>query len=209
MSTSEQTARDAWLAAQEWERTWWGDCLHTFGEEAKQISYMQRMGVVSTQTRHGQWPVYDLAGRSILDIGGGPCSVLLKGVNHEDAQRTVVDPCRFPDWVVRRYADAGIATVRVAGEDYRTDQSYDEAWLYNVLQHTRDPEKVAANARASAKRVRVFEWLDTERNVGHPHVLRADRLEGWFGDPGSIEALSGENSLYGLCWFGCFDGLPA
>ena len=95
---------EAWRRAQAWERDWWGDCLNTYSEEEKQLVYANRMGLVAFHD--GKSPYnFDLGGMSVLDIGGGPCSLLLKCVNFRGK---VIDPLCFPDWVLARYELAGI-----------------------------------------------------------------------------------------------------
>lgn len=193
-----------WSDHQEAERLWHGACVNTFSEEAKQITYAHRMGLVN-EPQDGHWPCYDLAGRSVVDIGGGPSSLLLKCFNA--GRRLVVDPCVYPDWVTQRYDAADIALVRMAGEDLPAPGQYDEAWIYNCLQHTRDPQAIVRNARATAPVVRIFEWLDTPPHLGHPQTLRAALLDDWLEGTGTVERLEGENGCHGLAYYGVFRGL--
>lgn len=189
---------------QDWEKWWWGDCVNTFGEEAKQLTYAPRMGLVN-EPRDGKWPVYDLEGRSVLDLGGGPVSMLLKTVNGGDM--LVVDPCPYPQWTRDRYDAVGIRTWEIAAEDYRGTGfpgQFDECWIYNVLQHTISPEAVIATARSHAKLLRIFEWLETEPNVGHPHTLHADRLNEWVGGTGQVGMVN-ENGAVGLAYWGALE----
>lgn len=193
MTVVEQTA-------QQWEADWWGDCANTFGEEAKQLSYAHRMGLVNEPFK-GKWPVYDLAGRSVLDLGGGPTSMLLKTRNGRDL--TVVDPCVYPDWVAARYEQAGIDYAVEPAETYNDGFGYDEVWIYNVLQHVVDPEACIATARAHAPLLRIFEWLDTSVCDGHPHTLTAAELNRWIGGTGTVEQIN-ENGCVGSCYYGAF-----
>jgi hypothetical protein len=187
------------MSAQEWERDWWGECLLTFGEEAKQITYAHRMGLVN-QPWMGKWPCYDLNQYSVLDLGGGPTSMLLKTRN--GSTRTVVDPCHYPSWVADRYEAAGIDYVVQEAEAFG-GAKHSECWIYNVLQHVVDPERVVATAKAHSYRVRIFEWVETETNVGHPHSLHADELNEWLGGVGTVGQIN-ENGAYGLCYYGVF-----
>ena len=190
---------DKWAEAQNWERQWWGLCLNTYGEEMKQLLYADRMGL---RTFHdGKSPFnIDLGGRSVVDLGGGPSSLLLKC--HNRGRCVVVDPCSFPDWVYARYEAAGIEVVRGRAED--ADASgFDEAWLYNVLQHTDDPTAIVATARRAGI-VRVFEWIDTPSNIGHPHSLSEATLNSWLGEQGKVETLNGEATCIGKCYYGAF-----
>lgn len=187
--------------AQEWERAWWGNCANTLGEEEKQLVYARLMGI---EFHHdGKTPyAIDLNGKSVIDIGGGPASLLLKAAN---GKMTVIDPCDYPEWVADRYAAAGIVFHRMRGEDISEGQ-FDEAWIYNVLQHVNDPAAVAENARRIARVVRVFEWISVPQSPGHPHVLTQQNLERWFGGHGDVVQLN-ENGCVGTCWVGVFSGL--
>jgi hypothetical protein len=200
MKTLDELGDD--VTAQEWEQSWWESCTLTFGEEAKQITYAHRMGLVN-EPRLGKWPVYDLHGRSVIDLGGGPVSMLLKCVNRGSS--IVVDPCPYPDWVGARYAHVGIDVWYLPAEDYRSALFFDEAWCYNVLQHVVDPELVIATAKAQAGFLRIFEWIETETNVGHPHSLHADTLNKLIGNgaSGTVEMMN-ENGAVGLAYYGAF-----
>lgn len=184
---------------QAFEAGWWGDCANTFGEECKQLTYAYRMGLVNVPSG-GHWPVYDMAGKGVLDVGGGPASMLLKTTNL--GRGVVVDPCPYPGWVRARYAAHGVEWMQLRGEDWRGG-GFDEVWVYNVLQHVEDPELVIRNARAAGRILRVFEWIEMPATIGHPHVLRAADLDAWVGATGRVEEVD-ENGAVGLAWFGTF-----
>lgn len=188
-----------WAEAQRIEQSWWGDCANTYGEETKQIVYAERMGLVSATTPSGGfYPVYPLAGTSVIDIGGGPVSMLLKTV--DGGSLLVLDPCDYPLWVYDRYHERGIATLAMPAEDYDCLHAFDEAWLYNVLQHVQDPERVIDVARRCAKIIRIFEWVDIPAYPGHPHELKAADLDRWLGRRGYVlpvdPALFGRANAY-------------
>lgn len=198
-----------WSGHQAWERDWWAGCINTFAEESKQISYAFRMGlvVVPDPTGNERWPMYDLGGRSVLDIGGGPCSLLLKTFNA--GPLTVADPCDYPEWIADRYLHARIDWRQLRGEDLLDDRDeYDEVWVYNCLQHVADPARIAANALRIGKTVRVFEWLDVGVCPGHPHDLHADDLDEWYQGRGTVEMMRGENACYGKAYYGVFGSSP-
>lgn len=194
------TTHDEWEHDhQTFEKDWWGNCVNTFGEEAKQISYMYRMGLPVKPTNDGKWPAYDLEGKSVLDIGGGPVSMLLKSIN---ARGFVVDPCDYPEWVYERYRANNITYVRLAAEHFTEDKHapFDEVWIYNVLQHTMDPEQIIKNARNLGKKIRIFEWVDTPASPGHPQVLTAEKLDLWLHTRGTVENIN-ENGAVGRCYY--------
>jgi hypothetical protein len=188
-------ASHTWDDDQEWERNWWGDCTHTFAEELKHIAYSKQMGLDIIVGR-GQWPVWDLAGKNVLDIGGGPVSMLLKAYNR-GPYCTVADPCAYPQWVHDRYKIADIHYLPIAGEDLTLSlvgKKYDEVWIYNVLQHTQDPELIIANAWEFAPVIRLFEWVDIPPHQGHPHELKKVLLDYWLHGDGQVQWHNNENN---------------
>lgn len=185
---------------QEYERSWWGDCINTFSEEAKQITYAKLMGLKNIpDPATGRWPQYNLQYKSILDIGGGPCSLLLKSINAN--LKVVVDPCEYPEWTKRRYALAGISLFTEPGETFRTAEKFDEVWVYNVLQHVEDPAKIIETARLHASTIRIFDWIEIPPCPGHPHMLTKEWLDELIGCDGRVMYVS-ENGADGLAYYG-------
>ena len=144
---------------------------------------------------------FDLNGRSVLDIGGGPVSLLLKCTNVKQAM--VADPCDYPQWVKLRYNEAKILYRRISGEEIDFT-NYDEVWLYNVLQHTQDPEKIIRNAQRAGRVIRIFEWIETSINEGHPHSFTEAQFNDWLGGEGKVETLNGQANGWGKCYYGIF-----
>jgi len=192
-------AATQWEKAQRWERDWWDGCINTHGEEEKQLLYADRMGL--TAFHDGKSPYnFDLGGALVLDIGGGPCSLLLKCRN---VNGMVIDPLSFPSWILARYEAAGVEFVQMAAEDLDAED-FDEAWIYNVLQHVRSPEAVIANARNAARFIRIFEWIDTPTNEGHPHSLTETWLNEQLCGEGKVERFNGQAHCWGKAYYGVF-----
>ena len=188
---------ETWEESQKLEAGFWGTCANTYGEETKQLLYMNRMGF---ETIHnGKSPFsYNGHGLSYLDIGGGPVSVLLKFCNA--SRRIVVDPCPYPKWVYDRYKEEGIECVVCSGE-VEDLLSVNVAFIYNVLQHVRDPQKVIENALRTTKILHMFEWINLPAHPGHPHCLTQANLESWTGFRGKVEQFNGTNECYGRAWY--------
>lgn len=72
-----------------------------------------------------------------------------------------------------------------AFEDFKPQFFADEVWLFNVLQHVRDPEKVVSKAKETAPVVRFFEPVDYPTCVYHPHTFSQADFERWF--PNSVK----------------------
>lgn len=168
--------RVSWDREQHFEAGWWGDCANTLGEQFKHPTYARLMGMQFIND--GGKYFLDQTGRSVVDFGGGPCSMLLAT---RAEHRTVVDPCPYPDWTVDRYLAAGIDLHRCPAEEFGPDRIYDEAWCYNVLQHTQDPKTVIDVMLRSAKMIRMFEWVNLPPHEGHPHELKSELLAEWGG----------------------------
>ena len=177
-----------WEHAQAVEKNWWGDCRFAYQEEIKQETYAHFMGLrkVYFQGKMG----YDCNGLSVLDIGGGPASMLIKAVGLKKGK--VIDPIGFPNWVETRYHDLGIEHEQIPGEDV-DDCGWDEVWIYNCLQHTKSPETVIRNAMRSAKVLRIFEWVNMPVEAEHPHSLTREMLDGVIGCSGGVTYLEAKN----------------
>ena len=173
-----------WKETQKHEAEYWGNCLgmRAWGEFVKQEMYGREMGVFDA---YGDGAgELELRSKSVLDVGGGPVSMTLRCYGATNL--TVVDPCTWPNSVARRYSNYGITFVSGAGEDLHQltlpQQRYDEVWLYNVLQHVREPEQVVKNALARVTPggvFRTFEWCYIPADDCHPHVLTPEKMLTW------------------------------
>jgi SAM-dependent methyltransferase len=194
----------AWEDEQKWEKDWWGNCINSYGEQTKQRSYAPLMGLEELgDARYAFY--YDLDGASVLDIGCGPVSLLLKCINFSRA--VAIDPVDLPVYVKERYKAADIEYYQLKGEDLdiadpEKFDAFDEVWIYNVLQHVDDPGKIVQNARRISKIVRVFEWLEIGKAPGHPHNLLEPQMNEWFGGEGKVNA----NVPRGKEYYGIFLG---
>lgn len=190
-----------WDTAQHSEASFWNTCTQTFVEESKQFFYATRM-----KLEFIEYPLssIDFQGKSVIDIGSGPTSLLLK--SHNFSRAVAADPLMdtFPSWVQDRYKCVGIEPLSVGGEDLDTSMQFDEAIVYNVLQHTVDPELIAHKARRMAKTVRVFEWIDVPSDDLHPHILTEENLNTWLGGKGLVEAVNEPYMFTANCWYGVF-----
>lgn len=182
------------------ESDYWGDCCNTFDEDQKHYVYARFMGL----DRQGY--SFYTHGKAIVDIGGGPTSMLLKtkGLHYG----VVIDPLEYPAWTYERYKTKGIECKIMRGEDFQSCgykengevYSYDECWIYNCLQHTDDPFKIIQNAKTAARVLRLFEWIDIPAHEGHPHELTKANLDKWIGCDGNVVELA-ESGCYGRAYY--------
>lgn len=176
----------------EFERDYWGTCCNTFDEEQKHYVYARLMALPRSHYSFILDPP-----RSVLDIGGGPASMLLKcrGLT----RGKVVDPLTYPEWTVLRYAEHNVEVEVLRGEDVE-EQGWDEVWIYNCLQHTDDPRQIIQNAKRAARKLRIFEWIDIPPHEGHPWMLTEALLNEWTGGTGATVTLR-ESGCFGKAYF--------
>jgi glycosyltransferase involved in cell wall biosynthesis/SAM-dependent methyltransferase len=158
-----------WEEAQQYERDWWGvePQPHWDEEVAKQETYARLMGLP---------PDLDMGTRTILDVGCGPVSMLLR-TTHGGAAG--VDPLTMSEETKAKFAGANVALHQSKAEDFEPARRFDEGWMYNCLQHVDEPNKVVAMLLRSVDSVRIFEWIDLPVCEGHPHTLRVEQFERW------------------------------
>jgi hypothetical protein len=184
------------------EAEFWGNCydMNALGEIVKQTTYAQEMGIFD---EYGdEYGDIDLDGASVIDIGSGPWSLLLRCYNA--GKLTAVDPIPWPPSVFRRYETYNIEFINKGGEEIGDLPMADEVWIYNCLQHVEDPTLVLQNAKKIGRRIRIFEWLNTPVDEYHLHTLTQESL---------MAALTGTNpervrivSLTGRCLGTAFVG---
>lgn len=160
------------------ESEYWGNCVNTLDEDLKHFLYAEGMFI----PKISQFKL-SIAGKRILDIGGGPSSMLLQVIDHSGSK--VIDPIEWPSWVTERYKSHNIELVQSTGEDIN-EEGWDEVWIYNCLQHTYDPKKIIENAKKAAPVLRIFEWLNIPAHEGHPQELKKDLLDEWIGKKGNV-----------------------
>jgi glycosyltransferase involved in cell wall biosynthesis len=178
----------------ELEKSFWNDCTNTFDEDLKHYIYARHMNIKQ------DYYSFDVEGKSILDIGGGPTSMLLKTTNLKKGK--VIDPIEYPKWTVERYNSKNIEVLIDIAEN-ANEKGWDEVWIYNCLQHVIDPQKIIENAKKSAKVLRIFEWINIPPHDGHPHCLTKENLDSWIGGSGKTAELA-ESNCYGECYYGEF-----
>lgn len=188
----------SWQQAQRWEDSWWDTRINSLYEELKQLTYASKMGLVRSPSAKTPYR-FDLKGLKVLDIGGGPESLLLKCVN---VKGKVVDPLSQPKWVLERYKLAKIEYEQKKAEEI-TEKGYDEVWIYNCLQHCENPKKIIENAKKAGKLIRLFEWIDTPANEGHINTLTESKLDKWLNGLGKVEFMNQPPAI-GKAYYGVF-----
>jgi hypothetical protein len=177
-------------------RQLYGDCTNTFAEDQKHFVMARLMGLAVRND------AINISNVSILDIGGGPNSMLLKC--HHLKNSAVVDPIKWPLWIEDRYASKSIKLIEDKGE-YINETGYDEVWITDTLAYANDPQRLINNAISAAPRIRIFEWINEERSDIRPNVITKNIMNQWMGMSGKTVELS-QRGCYGTAYFGVFEG---
>jgi 2-polyprenyl-3-methyl-5-hydroxy-6-metoxy-1,4-benzoquinol methylase len=191
-----------WEEAQKWEKEWHGNCVNSYNEETKQYIYARLMGLDVYKTNYFGQMGWDFGDKSVLDIGCGPYSLLMKS---RAKMKVGIDPCSYPQWVRMRYEAADVTLIQVAAEEWETHKVFDEVLIYNCLQHTINPKKIIENVLACSKIVRIFEWVEQGVSDGHLHDLHANELDEWLGGSGKTEYIE-IGPCVGMAYWGIFKG---
>lgn len=154
-----------WTKASMFENMWWTSKENEKWdkEKEKQKFYARYMDI------HGQ----DFSNKTILDIGGGPISMLF---DYSFKEATVIDPLIISEKIKNKYKNSRIEFLNFKAENMDLDKKYDECWIYNCLSHVESPGKILNNVMSCCDVIRLFEWIKTGGDIGHPHVL----TEEWF-----------------------------
>ena len=165
-------------------------------DEVRKNSFVARMMFVDR----------GLPNKTVLDVGCGPLSLLLRVPVQKGS---ALDPLVFDD-MESEYAERGIQRIIKPAEDLTPeDGQWDEAWVYNCLQHVQNPRKILKNTMRVAQTVRVFEWVNIPPYQGHLHELKPDTLRAPFLQGGwhKIMETTGNlahSGLYGEYFMGIY-----
>jgi SAM-dependent methyltransferase len=160
-----------WAEAQTFEKRWWLGAKQYHRQEIEKGDIVGRMMLVDKGMEY----------KSVIDIGCGPFSLLQRVPVKEG---TALDPIFYNEYEVL-YQCRGIKRLLKCGEDLSPeDGQFDEAWIYNCLQHVKDPVKIIENAMRVSSVVRIFEWTHIDPYEGHLHKLMPDMLSFPFKNQG-------------------------
>ena len=123
--------------------------------------------------------ILDISGKKILEVGCGPYPL----ATFAGASKVVgVEPLydNFTNEMKKYWEENNVTPFTKPFEDWESDEKFDEVWFINFLQHTLDPELCLEKSKKVAKKVRVFEPINTEINECHPHSLTMDLFKKHF-----------------------------
>tara|TARA_Y100000310_G_scaffold183416_1_gene183554 strand:+ start:742 stop:1335 length:594 start_codon:yes stop_codon:yes gene_type:complete len=79
----------------------------------------------------------------------------------------------------------------------------DETWFFNVVQHVLCPEEMLLKAKKTSKIIRVFESIDQQADIAHPHIITKNLFTEVLGDGGHIFKGGTEPGFHAVdCYYG-------
>lgn len=121
---------------------------------------------------------FDQQGNRIIEVGCGgvPAVSFCQNVNG-----IVIEPIITPalGQIVDEHA---LFWIKSALEDMGRLPEGDECWLFNVMQHVRDPEEFVWRCKKMAPVIRYFEPVDYPTCEYHPHTFSQEDFLRWFGE---------------------------
>lgn len=181
---------EEWKECQKYERESWGNDIYITDDNVeveKQNTYAKLMEIVTDE----HFDKIDLQNKSILDVGCGPVSLLLRCKNFKRA--VGIEPLFYSEQVNEIYKKSNIELLQIPAEnmDFKTNE-FDEVWMYNVLQHVKSPGAILEKLIQYGSVIRIFEWINIPAHEGHPHMLTAQYF---------IQKLNLIPSEYNICHF--------
>lgn len=119
----------------------------------------------------------DQRGKRIIEIGCADFPALHFCSNYTGI---IIEP--MPSRILRRLiVKNGILLVPFPAEE-SDFPLVDEVWLFNVLQHTIDPDSIIIRAKEASKVVRFFEPIGMPEDKCHLHSFTLDFFRQYFGN---------------------------
>lgn len=184
-----------WRQAQEYERNWWFSSTQQHPtEQAKSRVVAGLICVANGRPNH-----------AVIDIGAGPFSLLQR---LPVKTGTALDPIDYGP-LEAGYRRLGIRRLIKKAEDLTPEDGvWDEAWIYNCLQHVEDPGQVLKAVGTIANLVRLFEWINMPPCQGHLHELHSEAIReaftGW-QIHAEFEGRLNSSGLYGRFFVGIWE----
>lgn len=179
MGVNEWWALDSatrWKIAQSREEAWNKDEKNRKDRIEMAEVFLGGLGI-----RHDYFDL-NLDGKSVLDVGGGTTSILMKCKNFNGA---VLDPIL----AVAKSHYSGIRRLPFRYED-TNEGDWDEVWAYDFLAHVEDPHRCAGFLKGAGKTIRIMEWINVEKSPQNLTMFSALDLKLLFGQDGKVVTTS-------------------
>lgn len=178
-----------WERANEIESNYWG----IFTAELMTLKH-QELYIDALNIRSDYFDVIDnslnFSDKKILDVGGGPASLLLrtnntKGNCHDGIiEGVIIDPVIITEHQLDRYKYFNLNFINDKGENidlyYNDKNHFDETIIYNCLQHVENPIEILDKITHISKRIRLSEPINASTDEAHLHEFTSKYFDDYF-----------------------------
>ena len=165
-----EISKERWLEAQEAEQRFHSNMTLDELRTMYNDSYRQYFEYLDIK--------YDQQHKHIIEVGCAEIPALYFCRNYKYS--VIIEP--LPTLILEELTrDMNVSLIKRPAENTGLF-NYDEVWLFNVLQHVIDPDKLIDKMKNAAKRIRFFEPVNTEIDDYHPHAFTYDDFTRWFGE---------------------------
>jgi hypothetical protein len=120
----------------------------------------------------------DQKGKRIIEVGPANVPALVFCENY--GRSLIIEP--MPSERLDRITQSmNVDIIKQPAENVKVS-GYDQVWIFNLLQHVIDPEKLVENLKTMAEKIYFFEPINTKISVNHPHSLKIEDFKRWFGE---------------------------
>lgn len=133
----------------------------------------------------------NLKNLNVLDIGGGPVSLLLRSYNLKSG--AVIDPAQFLSHIPLRYQNYNIKFYNKPAEELdqiNFENKFDETWIYNCLQHTYDAQKILDSVCKITNKIRILEPINAGIDDCHLFNFSFNYFDDYFSKYRKIKSKS-------------------
>jgi hypothetical protein len=210
----------SWENAIEKESIYWDRYASEIGTLSCQEDYMKILDIYNDY-----WSKYggidlDFRNKNIIDVGGGPTSILLRG--NGGSKRTseelknswtqtgsvkslnvgvVIDPLNVAEYVKIRYEHFGVRFINEPAENidkfYNERNFFDDCIIYNCLQHVINPLEILDKVSKVSKVIRICEPINVPTDEMHLHMFDVKYFTNFFTSD-RFECIKS-----GTCFIGC------
>ena len=143
----------------------------------------------------------NLNNKSIIEIGPAKWSALLYCNNYN--QSYVVEPIKY-DNIEKYYDNKNISFIYDCYENCISPK-VDEIWLFNLMQHVKDPDLLIKKAKLNCDTIRFFEPIDLPTDIAHPFTFSLNDYIRYFGDCVKVYNSIGEPNFHqATCVYGVY-----
>lgn len=130
----------------------------------------------------------------IMEIGCGDFPALSYATNYEFSY--IVEP--MPSPILQKIATTiPVRILQQPAEDIPVWPQVDEVWLFNVLQHVKDPDLIVKKSKEVAGAIRFFEPINAGKDAMHLHEFSLDAM-GWLFSPECVKHYAPKETVHGF-----------